>query len=227
MFGILQGQSQQSQQEPNLFGFRNKYNPNEWYSTNICWMKDTYMCLWWDGWMASPIQWTWIWANSGRWWGMRPTVLSVHGVVQSWTQLGNWTRTVWLSVSAYLKSASSEPFEGGILPNPASDALCQHCPWVILLAKPPSSLWCSVRALPLSSLQALGMTLSLQVSFLGYSLLPQTSQGHFSPCNVITLFFAPTNSREAHGHYYFHCFLFAFSSPLLFLFTLSLNNGSP
>ena len=22
----------------------------------------------WDGWMASPIQWTWVWASSGRWW---------------------------------------------------------------------------------------------------------------------------------------------------------------
>ena len=22
----------------------------------------------WDGWMASLIQWTWVWANSGRWW---------------------------------------------------------------------------------------------------------------------------------------------------------------
>ena len=22
----------------------------------------------WDGWMASLTQWTWIWANSGRWW---------------------------------------------------------------------------------------------------------------------------------------------------------------
>ena len=22
----------------------------------------------WDGWMASPTQWTWVWANSGRWW---------------------------------------------------------------------------------------------------------------------------------------------------------------
>ena len=21
----------------------------------------------WDGWMASPMQWTWVWANSGRW----------------------------------------------------------------------------------------------------------------------------------------------------------------
>ena len=23
----------------------------------------------WDGWMASLMQWTWTWANSGRWWG--------------------------------------------------------------------------------------------------------------------------------------------------------------
>ena len=22
----------------------------------------------WDGWMTSPTQWTWVWANSGRWW---------------------------------------------------------------------------------------------------------------------------------------------------------------
>ena len=22
----------------------------------------------WDGWMASPIQWTWVWASSGSWW---------------------------------------------------------------------------------------------------------------------------------------------------------------
>ena len=23
----------------------------------------------WDSWMASPVQWTWNWVNSGRWWG--------------------------------------------------------------------------------------------------------------------------------------------------------------
>ena len=22
----------------------------------------------WDGWMALPIQWTWVWVNSGSWW---------------------------------------------------------------------------------------------------------------------------------------------------------------
>ena len=30
----------------------------------------------WYNWMASPMQWTWIWANSRRWWGIgRPGVL--------------------------------------------------------------------------------------------------------------------------------------------------------
>ena len=25
----------------------------------------------WDGWMASPSQWTWVWVNSGNWWWTR------------------------------------------------------------------------------------------------------------------------------------------------------------
>ena len=30
----------------------------------------------WDGWMASPTQWTWVWVNSGSWWWTgRPRVL--------------------------------------------------------------------------------------------------------------------------------------------------------
>ena len=33
-----------------------------------------------DGWMASPIQWTWTWANSGKWWGRgKPSVLQSMG----------------------------------------------------------------------------------------------------------------------------------------------------
>ena len=35
----------------------------------------------WDGWMASPIQWTWVWVNSGRWWWTgRPGVLQSMGL---------------------------------------------------------------------------------------------------------------------------------------------------
>ena len=34
----------------------------------------------WSGWMASPTRWTWIWANSGRWWWTgRPGVLQSMG----------------------------------------------------------------------------------------------------------------------------------------------------
>ena len=48
----------------------------------------------WEYWMASPIQRTWTWANSGRSWGT-----GMPGVLQSmqsesWTWLSNWT-TVW------------------------------------------------------------------------------------------------------------------------------------
>ena len=34
----------------------------------------------WDGWMASPTQWTWVWANSRRWWRTgKPGVLQSVG----------------------------------------------------------------------------------------------------------------------------------------------------
>ena len=57
----------------------------------------------WDGWMASPTQWTWVWANSGR----RCAV--VHGVAMSRTQLSYWTTTmtkVKLSISGPQKQIS-------------------------------------------------------------------------------------------------------------------------
>ena len=34
----------------------------------------------WDGWMASPTQWTWVWVNTGSWWWTgRPGVLRFLG----------------------------------------------------------------------------------------------------------------------------------------------------
>ena len=51
----------------------------------------------WDGWMASPTQWTWVWVNSGRWWWTgRPGVLQFMGsqrVRQDWATELNWTET--------------------------------------------------------------------------------------------------------------------------------------
>ena len=35
----------------------------------------------WDGWMASPTQWTWVWVNSGSWWWTRmPGLLRFMGL---------------------------------------------------------------------------------------------------------------------------------------------------
>ena len=57
----------------------------------------------WDGWMASPTQWTWVWVNSGRWWWTgRPGVLQSMGsqrVRQDWVTELNWTEGLpwWLS----------------------------------------------------------------------------------------------------------------------------------
>ena len=46
----------------------------------------------WDGWMASPTRWTWVWVNSSSWWWTgRPGVLQFHGVAKSQTQLSDWT----------------------------------------------------------------------------------------------------------------------------------------
>ena len=46
----------------------------------------------WDGWMASPTQWTWVWVNSGSWWWTREAWHAVvHEVTKSQTRLSNWT----------------------------------------------------------------------------------------------------------------------------------------
>ena len=38
-----------------------------------------------DGWMASLTQWTWYWANSGRWWGTgKPGMLQFMGSQRVW-----------------------------------------------------------------------------------------------------------------------------------------------
>ena len=43
----------------------------------------------WDGWMASPTLWTWVWASSGNWWWT--SMLQCMGSGKSHTQLSNWT----------------------------------------------------------------------------------------------------------------------------------------
>ena len=49
----------------------------------------------WDGWMASPTQWTWVWVNSGSWWWTgKPGVLQsmqLQRVRHNWATEMNWT----------------------------------------------------------------------------------------------------------------------------------------
>ena len=47
----------------------------------------------WDGWMASPTQWTWVWVNSRSWWWIgRPACCSSWGHKGSdTTEQLNWT----------------------------------------------------------------------------------------------------------------------------------------
>ena len=49
----------------------------------------------WDGWMASPTQWTWVWVDSGSWWWTgRPGVLQFMGsqrIGHGWATELNWT----------------------------------------------------------------------------------------------------------------------------------------
>ena len=59
----------------------------------------------WDGWMASPTQWTWVWANSRSWWWAgRPGVLQFMGsqrVVHNWVTELNWTESLKLPMNLY------------------------------------------------------------------------------------------------------------------------------
>ena len=48
----------------------------------------------WDGWMASPTQWTWVWVGSRSWWWIgRPGILQLTGlqrVGHNWVTELNW-----------------------------------------------------------------------------------------------------------------------------------------
>ena len=56
----------------------------------------------WDGWMASPTRWTWVWVNSWSWWWTeRPGVLRFMGsqkVRHDWATELNWTEQYTLAI---------------------------------------------------------------------------------------------------------------------------------
>ena len=49
------------------------------------------LCIGWDGWMASPSQWTWVWLDPGSWWWTGKSGMLQSTGLQSWIRLNNWT----------------------------------------------------------------------------------------------------------------------------------------
>ena len=65
----------------------------------------------WDGWMASPTRWTWVWASSRNWWWTgRPGVLQSmrsQRVGHYWVTELNWICSSGLCIWAYAITTSS------------------------------------------------------------------------------------------------------------------------
>ena len=59
----------------------------------------------WDGWMASPTQWTWVWVNSGSWWWTgRPDMLHSTGSQRFWH---NWVTELKGKIGLWKKGLST------------------------------------------------------------------------------------------------------------------------
>ena len=88
----------------------------------------------WDGWTASPTQWTWVWANFGRRWRTgKPGVLQSMGSQrvrnERWQpQKNKGTHTTWMTHRHYAEQKNSDTKEnilcGSILISPATYFKC-------------------------------------------------------------------------------------------------------
>ena len=69
----------------------------------------------WDGYMASPTQWTWVWVNSrGWWWTGKPGVVQSMGsqrVRRDWVTELNWTELTTICKTGH--SSNSLKFKTG------------------------------------------------------------------------------------------------------------------
>ena len=70
----------------------------------------------WDGRMASPTQWTWVWVDSGSWWWTgRPGVLQYLGsqrVGHDWATELNWTSVSYGQLLNIVQASSSQMLYG-------------------------------------------------------------------------------------------------------------------
>ena len=113
----------------------------------------------WDGWMASPTRWTWVWVNSGNWWWTgRPGVLQFIGsqrVGHDWVTELNWAglQDFWTSLRSpnIIHSLISAAFPIAVLSSSKYASLVSSSkplePRLVISAKrspPPRSLsWLS------------------------------------------------------------------------------------
>ena len=69
----------------------------------------------WDGWMASPTQWTWVWVNSGSWWWTgRPGMLRFMGlqrVRHNWATELNWTEHIKAKIQNQISFTTAQKSE--------------------------------------------------------------------------------------------------------------------
>ena len=69
----------------------------------------------WEGWMASPTQWAWVWINSGSWWLDREGwCAAVHGITKSQIWLSDWTDCGLWDLSSPIRGWNQVPWSGSV-----------------------------------------------------------------------------------------------------------------
>ena len=73
----------------------------------------------WEGWMASPTRWTWIWANSRRWWRTwKPHVLQSLGLQRVGHDLMTEQQQIVTNYASIIREGNGTPFQYSCLETP-------------------------------------------------------------------------------------------------------------
>ena len=56
----------------------------------------------WDGWKASPAQWTWVWASSRSW------SAAIHGITECQTRLRDWAELIFCCLATTATTIKAE-----------------------------------------------------------------------------------------------------------------------
>ena len=97
----------------------------------------------WDGWMASPTQWTWVWVSSGSWWWTgRPGVVQsmmLQRVGHDWATKLNWNRNNMVADFVSIQELNNECYFLSLW-----SSVCYHCTEITFrLSGETQPLWMS------------------------------------------------------------------------------------